>query len=57
MRRVLESDPTCPMCLKNVSPDSIRLSNDPEGDFKTLTSLMKDSGGDDDEEEGEDGKH
>jgi len=50
MRKVLENDPTCPMCNKVVPPDNLRISSDPEADFKTLTALMKDSGPEQDDQ-------
>lgn len=54
LKRVLESEPICPMCEQNVPPMSITLSSDPEGEFKALTALMKESGPSDENEEGED---
>ncbi len=50
---MLEAEPTCPMCEQNVSPMSITLSSDPEGEFKALVALMKESGPSDGNEEGE----
>jgi WD repeat-containing protein 19 len=44
LKRVLEAEPVCPMCEQNVPPMSITLASDPEAEFKALTSLMKDSG-------------
>lgn len=44
MRKMLEKDPVCPMCEKNVTPMSVTISQDPEAEFKALASLMKDSG-------------
>lgn len=43
-KKLLENDPTCPMCETNVPPMSITLASDPESEFKALTALMKDSG-------------
>lgn len=54
LKRVLENEPVCPMCEQNVSPMSITLASDPEGEFKALTALMKESGPSDGNEEGED---
>lgn len=44
LKKMLESEPVCPMCEQNVPPMSITLASDPEAEFKALTSLMKDSG-------------
>jgi hypothetical protein len=52
-KRLLESEAVCPMCEQNVPPMSITLASDPEGEFKALTALMKDSGPSDANEEGE----
>lgn len=43
-KRLLEADPTCPMCETNVPAISITLCSDPDSEFKTLTALMKESG-------------
>lgn len=55
-KRLLETDPMCPMCEANVPPVSLILSSEPENEFKALTALMKDSGPDEDKknEDGED---
>jgi len=42
-KKMLEADPTCPMCEQNIPPMTITLSHDPEGEFKALTALMKES--------------
>lgn len=42
LKRVLENDPVCPMCEAQVSPMSIKISDDPAGEFKALVALMKD---------------
>ena len=58
MKRVLEAEPLCPMCDKQVDPMQITVSADPEADFKALVELMRDSGPNKDEDEedgGEDG--
>lgn len=60
-KRLLESDPTCPMCELNVPPMTLQLSSEPEVEFKALAALMKSSGlndeadgqGDPDDEEEE----
>lgn len=44
LKRLLEADPTCPMCEQNVPAISITLSSDPEAEFKALTALMKETG-------------
>ena len=43
MRRVLESDNSCPMCEKQIDPMAVTISNDPEAEFKALVELMRDS--------------
>jgi WD repeat-containing protein 19 len=45
-KKMLENDPTCPMCEANVPAMSIQLASDPESEFKQLTALMKASGPD-----------
>ena len=52
-KRILESEPVCPMCEQNVPPMSITLASDPEAEFKALTALMKESGPSDGTEEAE----
>jgi hypothetical protein len=52
-KRLLEAEPICPMCEQNVPAMSITLASDPEAEFKALTALMKDSGPNDGNEEGE----
>ena len=52
-KKILESEPICPMCEQNVPPMSIALASDPEAEFKALTALMKDSSATDGNEEGE----
>ena len=56
MKRILEADQQCPMCTANVPPMSLRMSDNPEADFKALADLMKDSGPqtDEDKEDEED---
>lgn len=44
MKRILEAEPVCPICDKNVPPMSVTISAHPEADFKALVELMKDSG-------------
>jgi WD repeat-containing protein 19 len=41
-KRVLEASPECPMCEAHVPPMSIKISDDPQADFKALVTLMKD---------------
>ena len=53
-KRLLEADPTCPMCEANVQAIQVSLASDPEAEFKALTSLMKESGPNDDHEGQED---
>mmetsp|Transcript_17464 Transcript_17464/g.29389 ORF Transcript_17464/g.29389 Transcript_17464/m.29389 type:complete len:86 (+) Transcript_17464:472-729(+) len=42
MKRVLEADPSCPMCEQNVPPMTVKISDDSQSDFKSLVNLMKD---------------
>ena len=49
MKRVLEAEPVCPICDKPVAPMSVVISNNPEGEFKALCELLKDSGPSNDE--------
>lgn len=51
-KKVLEADPTCPMCAASVPPMSLKLSSDPAGDFKTLVNLFKEPAAADEDEEG-----
>lgn len=54
MKKVLEAEPLCPMCNGNVPPMSVKISDDPQADFKALINLMKDPTADNKEEgEGE----
>lgn len=53
-KKVLESDPTCPMCEQQVHPMAVKISEDPATDFKNLVNLFKDPTAKDDEGEGED---
>jgi hypothetical protein len=53
MKRILEAEPVCPICDKQVAPMSVTISNNAEGEFKSLVELMKDSGPQDDEESNE----
>lgn len=55
MKRVLEADPSCPMCDKTLEPMEIVIASDPEAEFKALIELMRDSGPSKDEEEEGDG--
>lgn len=41
-KRVLEASPECPMCEAHVPPMSIKISDDPQSEFKALVTLMKD---------------
>ena len=50
LKRILEHEPTCPMCESNVPPMSIKISDDPQAEFKSLINLMKDSTGNQEEE-------
>lgn len=50
MKRVLEAEPVCPICDKPVAPMSVVISNNPEGEFKALCELLKDSGPSKDEQ-------
>lgn len=52
-KRLLENEAICPMCEQNVPPMSITLASDPDGEFKALTALMKESGPQDGNEDGE----
>ena len=54
LKKLLELDPTCPMCETQVSAVALTLSSEPEAEFKALTSLMKDSGPDDDKDNHDD---
>ena len=42
LKRVLEASPECPMCEAQVPPMTIKISDDPQADFKALVTLMKD---------------
>jgi len=42
LKKVLEAEPLCPMCNGNVPPMSVKISDDPQADFKALINLMKD---------------
>ena len=61
MKRILENDPMCPMCDKNVPAMSVTISSNAEAEFKALVELMKDSTnqeeetqeGDNEDEDGE----
>ena len=56
-KKVLESDPTCPMCETNIPAMSVKLSEDASGEFKALMALMKEPAGpeeDNNEEESSD---
>lgn len=53
MKRILEADPTCPMCEQNVAPMSLKISDDPQTEFKALVALMKDPTDNQQEEEGD----
>ena len=44
MKRVLEAEPLCPICDKQVSPMAVVISSNPEGELKALCELPKDSG-------------
>jgi len=50
-KKLLENDPTCPMCEQSISPVSLQLSSEPEKEFKELAGLMKESGPDDDKDQ------
>jgi WD repeat-containing protein 19 len=39
--RMLEADPTCPMCESKVNSSSLRLLNDPVTELKMLTAVAK----------------
>ena len=55
-KRVLESEPLCPMCEESVMPMAVKLSDTAEADFKALANLMKDPTEKKEEvDEGEDG--
>lgn len=41
-KKVLEADQICPMCEAHVPPMSVKISENPEAEFKALMSLMKD---------------
>lgn len=56
MRRILEADQSCPMCAKQLDPNSITIAADPEAEFKALVELMRDSNPIK-EEEGEEGEN
>jgi WD repeat-containing protein 19 len=40
-KRVLESEPVCPMCEEPVPPMSIKLADNPDAEFKALAKLMQ----------------
>jgi hypothetical protein len=44
LKKFLEFEQQCPMCEANVSPMDIMIADDPAAEFKTIMSLMKDSG-------------
>ena len=41
-KRVLEAEPVCPMCEAQVPPMTVKIAEDPAGEFKALVALMKD---------------
>jgi len=43
MKRVLENEPVCPICDKQVPPMSVKISDNSESELKALVELMKDS--------------
>jgi hypothetical protein len=42
LKKVLESDPVCPMCEANVPPMTVKIAEDASAEFKALINLMKD---------------
>ena len=42
-KRLLEADPTCPMCEQQIEPMSVKISDDSLGEFKSLVAMMKES--------------
>jgi hypothetical protein len=60
LKKLLEADPTCPMCEQNCPAVSVTMASDPDMEFKALTALMKESrdeeteGGNQDEDEEDD---
>jgi len=54
LKKVLEADPTCPMCEQPVPPMNVKISDNCEGDFKGLVALMKDPTDTKDEEKDDD---
>ena len=56
-RKILSHEafgPICPMCEQQISIDSVKVSEDPQEEYKAMKALMKESTGDDDEAEGDD---
>ena len=43
MKRLIESEPVCPMCSAEVLPMQLKISEDAQQEFKELMGLMKDS--------------
>jgi len=42
LKRLLEVEPSCPMCEAQVAPMSIKIAEDSQAEFKALINLMKD---------------
>lgn len=43
LKRMLESEPICPMCSAEVMPIQVKVAENAEQEFKELMQLMKDS--------------
>jgi len=43
MKRILETEPACPMCSAEIMPIQVKISENAEQEFKELMALMKDS--------------
>lgn len=52
-KKVIESEQLCPMCETHVPPMQIKISEDPQLEFKTLINLMKDPTDSKKDEEGD----
>lgn len=54
MKRLIESEPVCPMCSAEVQPMQLKIVENAETEFKELMTLMKDSTEPEPTEDGED---
>jgi WD repeat-containing protein 19 len=55
-KRMLESEPICASSGLDVNPMQLKISDDPQKEFKDLTDLLKDSTNAKEDEEGKEGK-